>query len=300
MIFKRISKGIRNPKFIIYYLLRTKIARSISDETFLRIKYKLATGKKLDLKNPRTYTEKLQWQKLYDRKPEYTQLVDKYRVRAYIGETIGEEYLIPLLGVYRTYDEIDFDALPDRFVLKPNHTSGEVYICQDKAVINHADLKKCIKEWLKTEYFWFHREWPYKGVKPLVLCEKYLTEGGMSPNDYKVMCFNGKAKLIQVHVDRFNQHLRFLYDTKWSRIDIKGNFCDADDSNCPKPVVLETMIALSEQLAKDLFQVRIDWYIFEDRLYFGEITFFDGAGFVLFQPEYFDDLLGSWIKLPVK
>jgi hypothetical protein len=194
-MFRKAVKGFRNPKLILLYLLNFKVFRIIPDKMYLKIKYRLRIGKKLDLENPKTYNEKLQWLKLYDRKPEYTMMVDKYEVRKYIAKTIGEEYLIPLLGVYERYEEINFDDLPNQFVLKPNHTSGDIFICKDKSIIDHVKLKKEINKWLKRRYYWVHREWPYKNIKPRVICEKYLQD---NITDYKFMCFNGELKMIEI------------------------------------------------------------------------------------------------------
>ena len=156
MMFSKILKAICKPKLIALYILNFKMFRLLPDDIFLRIKYRLIMGKPLDLKKPKTFNEKLQWLKLYDRKPEYTKLVDKYEVRKYIANTIGEQYLIPLLGVYDSFDDIDFDKLPNQFVLKPNHTSGDIFICKDKSKINFHQLRKKVNKWLKREYYCVH------------------------------------------------------------------------------------------------------------------------------------------------
>lgn len=298
-MLKKIIKAFKNPKLAMLYIINFKIFRIIPDDIFLKIKYRLHLGKKLDLDNPQTFNEKLQWLKLYDRKPEYTQMVDKYEVRKYIADTIGEEYLIPLLGVYDTFDEIDFDALPNQFVLKPNHTSGNVYICKDKTKINYVELKKEVNRWLKRRYYWVHREWPYKNVKPRIVCEKFISDKDTTPDDYKVLCFNGKAKLIEVHIDRFGAHKLDFYDMSWNKTSISQG---GSTSNYiyEKPVEFEKMIKLSEKLAANMFHVRIDWFVVHDKLYFSEITFYDGAGFDSFDNEEDDYLLGSWINLPTK
>lgn len=299
MILKRITRGAKNPGLVFEYILGQRIARIIPDKIFVKIKYKAAIGRRLNLDNPQSFNEKLQWLKLYDRKPEYTRLVDKYEVRKHIKDTIGEEYLIPLLGVYDSYDEIDFEALPNQFVLKPNHTSGDVFICRDKSKIDYGKLEKLAKKWIKREYYWLHREWPYKNIKPKIICEKFMSVSDIPPDDYKVSCFNGKAKLIQVHIDRFNRHLQDIYDVDWNKIDLPWGLEMSEDSTWERPQKLEKMLVLSEQLAENMYQVRIDWYIVEGNLYFGEMTFFDGAGFIPFENKEDDFLLGSWINLPI-
>lgn len=262
-------------------------------------KYKKYIGKKLNLKNPQTFNEKLQWLKLYDRNPSYTNLVDKYQVRKYIEKTIGKEYLIPLIGVYDTYDEIDFDVLPNRFVLKPNHTSGNIYICKDESIIDYAELKKEVNMWLKRRYYWVHREWPYKNVKPRIICEKFISDKDNTPDDYKVLCFNGKAKLVELHIDRYGNHKLDFYDEKWNKKSISWGI-PASNIVYPKPIEFEKMIMLSEKLAANMIHVRIDWLIADNKLYFGEITFYDGAGFDPADKEEDDFLLGSWISLPIE
>jgi len=173
-MWNKIKKGIRNPRLIALKLLNTKLARVLSDKIFINLEYRLKMKKKLNLNSPKTYNEKLQYLKLYDRKEEYTDLVDKIKVRDYIEKEIGSEYLIPVYGFWNSYEEIDFNKLPKSFVLKPNHTSGDVFICHDKSKINHKDLKKEIKRWLKRKYYWVHREWPYKNIEPQIYAEKLM------------------------------------------------------------------------------------------------------------------------------
>ncbi|KNZ42032.1 ATP-grasp fold amidoligase family protein [Acetobacterium bakii] len=271
----------------------------VPDRFYLKLQYRHYFGKELNLDNPVTFNEKLQWLKLYDRKPEYTQMVDKYEVKNYIKETIGADFLIPLLGVYNNFDDIDFAVLPDQFVLKPNHTSGNVYICRDKSTIDYQQLKSDVDGWLKRQYFWVHREWPYKNVKPRIICEQFISENDTVPDDYKVLCFNGKAKLIEVHSDRFGNHHQDFYNGKWHKMKISQGF-NTSDQRLEKPRAFDQMIAMSETLAREMNHVRIDWFIVQDKLYFGEITFFDGAGFEPFDDEENDMLLGNFINLPIK
>lgn len=297
---KKIIKALKNPKLAINYLLNQKIFRLIPDKLYIKIKYRLCTGKKLDLNNPQGLNEKMQWLKLYDRNPLYTNLVDKYKVREYIKNAIGEEYLIPLLGVYDSYDEIDFNSLPKEFVLKPNHTSGDIYICHDKDQIDHRKLEKDIKRWLKRKYYWIHREWPYKNVKPRIVCEKYMVDhesGDMK--DYKIECFNGKATGIYVCSQRESTEGLAIdyYDINWNLIPGGVDF-RSSGILLQRPKNFNKIIEISEELSKDIPYVRIDLYEINGQVYFGEITFFPGAGFVPFKPDSFDYLLGSWLELP--
>jgi hypothetical protein len=296
----KIKKAIKNPNLIMLYILGLKIFRIVPDETFLKIKYGLRVGQKLNLGDPKTFNEKLQWLKLYDRKPKYTSMVDKFAVRKHIAKTIGEEYLIPLLGVYNGYSEIDFDSLPNEFVLKPSHTSGNVFICKNRSKIDHLKLKNEINEWLNREYYWIHREWPYKNIKPRIICEKYMVdESGKELKDYKFMCFNGEPRIIQVMSERKNgQYLINHFDLEWNEIDISRKTLKKNPRIPAKPKNLGRMTEISKILSKDMPFVRIDLYETKEGLYFGEITFFPVSGFMDFLYEKHDHLLGSWITLP--
>ena len=296
----RIVKALKNPRLAADYLLSKKIFRLIPDKLYIKIKYLLCIGKKVDLNNPQALNEKLQWLKLYDRNPLYTNLVDKYQVREYIKNRIGEEYLIPLLGVYDRYDEIDFSRLPKEFVLKPNHSSGNIFICKDKSKIDHGKLKKEINKWLKRRYYWVHREWPYKNVKPRILCEKYMVDDESGDlKDYKIECFNGKATGTYICSQRDSTEGLAIdyYDMNWNFIPGGVGFRNSEIL-LPKPRNFEKMIEIAEELSKDIPYVRIDLYEANGQVYFGELTFFPGAGFVPYKPESFDYLLGSMLELP--
>lgn len=272
------------------------------DSWYLQMKYKQCMGYSLNLSNPKTFNEKLQWLKLHDRKPEYTMMVDKYAVRKYIADTIGEEYLIPLLGVWDNPDDIDFDALPNQFVLKCNHNSGlGMCICKDKSKLDIAKVKTELRKGLKQDYYLTCREWPYKNVKRRIIAEKYMSDEGKEElSDYKVLCFNGEPKIVEVHKGRFNgQHTTDNYDISWKKTDIEQYDLPQSDEIMSKPAFLEEMLHLSKLLSKNLIHVRVDWYFTNDRLYFGELTFFDGSGYNQFCGDA-DELLGSWIKLPSK
>lgn len=296
MKFNSALNLIRKPHKLVKYLGDRKLFNWMNDETYLKLIFRCETGKKLNLKNPVTFNEKLQWLKLYDRKPEYSIYVDKYEVRNYIGNTIGEQYLIPLVGVYEKISDIPWDALPDRFVLKCTHGSGCNIICTDKKKLNVEESMEKLKKWMKKSWYWFGREWPYKNVQPRIVCEDFISEAGNTPNDYKVLCFNGKAKLIEVHIDRYGNHTQDFYDTKWNKTTISQG-SPTSEFVCVKPSQFEKMLKLSEQLATHMRHVRIDWFTVRDKLYFGEITFYDASGFDVFDKEKDDYLLGSWIDL---
>ena len=302
-MLNKVKKVIKDPKIILLYFLNSRLLRFIPDGLFLKIKFRLIMDKKLDLKNPKTFNEKMQWLKLYDRKPEYTQMVDKYEVRKYIGEVIGKEYLIPLLGVYDNFEAIEFDKLPNKFVLKPNHTSGNVFICKDKSKIDYKKLKKEVNRWLKREYYWLHREWPYKNIKPRIICEKYMVdESGTELKDYKFMCFNGQVKCIFVCTNRTSPTgLNIdIYDVAWNLMPFGRPNQPGTGVKIPKPKNFDKMIKYAEKLAENIPFIRVDFYETDGQLFFGELTFYPGAGFEEFSPEFYDDILGSWLKLTIE
>ena len=281
-------------------ICRSKVSRMIPDKIYLKIMYHFMIGAKLNLKNPNTFNEKLQWLKINNRHLEYQKMVDKYKAKEYVASIIGEEYIIPTLGVWNSFDEIDFDKLPDQFVLKCTHDSGSVVICKDKSLFNKDTARKRINKGLKNDRFWHGREWPYKDVPRKIICEKYMSDGiNQSLNDYKIMCFNGKAKLVQTHTGRFSKHhYQDFYDLEWNHLEIAQDGGEKSPIAINKPDNLDEMIRLSEILAKDIPHVRVDWYSIKGRLFFGELTFFDGSGFDKFSDYSFDELLGSWISLP--
>jgi len=275
------------------------IKRIIPDKIFIKIIFKKRMGYKLDLKNPKSYNEKLQWLKLYDRNPEYSKLVDKYEVRKYIELVIGEEYLIPLIGVYNSYNEIDFDKLPKEFVIKATHTSGDVIIIKDKDEINHEKLKKTIEKWLKTNYFYINREWPYKNVKPRIIIEKYMVdESNIELKDYKFFCFNGNPKYLFIASGRNNKkELTFdYYDIKLNKLDLSQKYPNSDKV-ISKINNYEKMIEISKQLSEKIPHVRVDLYNINGKIYFGELTFFHFSGMEPFKPKYWDEKFGEQIKL---
>ena len=286
----------------IRYSISRNIARLLPDKIYLSIKFHDRLGYWMDWKNPQTYNEKLQWLKLYTRRPEYTIMVDKEKVTDWVAERIGEEYIIPTLGVWKKAEEVDFNSLPQKFVIKCNHNSGTgMYICKDKSKMDEEIVHKGLKRGLRENYILQNREWPYKNVPRRILAEQYLEEPEKkAPEDYKVMCFDGKVKLIELHEGRFtDNHTQAFYDRDWNMTQItQGKYGKVATKTIARPSLLEEMIKLSEILAKDIPHVRVDWYIVNNHLFFGEMTFFDGSGFEPFDKFEDDQLLGSWITLP--
>lgn len=298
---KRIIKALTSPRYMGSVILHRFDRLIKNDALYLKMEYYFQTGRRLNLNNPKSYNEKLQWLKIHDRKPEYTQMVDKAGVKDYIAKTIGEEYVIPTLGVWKHFDEIDFTTLPEKFVLKCTHDSGGLVICKDKKTLDKVSAKKKIEKCLKKNYFYGTREWPYKDVEPRIIAEPLLEQAnGEEICDYKVMCFNGKAKLIELHMNRHSDHhTQDFYDVNWQKTEIsqgKG-YGGCSDIEVPKSSCLDEMLQLSETLTKDMAHCRVDWYVVNGHLFFGELTFFDGSGFDLFDRYEDDLLLGSWINL---
>ena len=286
-------------KKIIYALKRRRLLNFIPDKIYLKLMYYVRMGKKLNLNNPKTFNEKLQWLKLYDRKDIYNKMVDKYEVKKYIAEIIGEEYIIPTLGIYNKFDEINFDILPEQFVIKCTHDSGGIVICDDKS---HFDLEKAknkIKNSMKKNYFYDGREWPYKNIEPRIIIEKYMKDHKENDLfDYKIMCFNGIPKYTFVYSERFSETgvKATFFDNSWNELNFSRKF-GKSDKMINKPLNHNKMLELSKKIASNIPFVRIDWYEVNGKLYFGEITFFPSSGFGKFEPEEWDMKLGNMIDL---
>ncbi len=275
------------------------IKKIIPDRLFLKILYKKLLGKKLDLRHPKTFNEKIQWLKLHDRKAEYIDIVDKYTVKKWVADKIGEEYIIPTLGVWERFEDIDFDSLPKQFVLKCTHDSGGLIIVKDKSKMDLAEVKNKINKFLNNNFYWVGREWPYKYIKRRIIAEPYLTdESGVELKDYKVFNFNGESKFIQVDFDRFVDHKRNLYTLDWEYIDAVIGF-PTDPTYCiKKPKCLNKMLELAGILSYGIPHVRTDFYCIGDQVYFGEMTFYHGSGFEKITPESFEMKMGEWLTLP--
>ena len=296
----KLLRLIKNPKRIVSAMASRGLINWLSDETILKMQFKTKMGEKLNLENPKTFNEKLQWLKLYDRNPTYTELVDKYKVRKYISDNIGDEYLIPLIGVWNKFEEIDFSKLPNQFVLKCTHDSGGLIICTDKNKLDIEAARKKINRCLKRNHYYAGREWPYKNVKPRIICEKYMVdESGIELKDYKFMCFNGEVKCSFVCLNRNSPNGLNVdfYDMDWNSMPFERHY-PSSGSTIPRPKNFDKMIEIAENLSKNIPFVRVDFYEVDEQLYFGELTFYPGAGFEKFSPESYDYLLGSWIKLP--
>ncbi|MFD2131650.1 ATP-grasp fold amidoligase family protein [Pseudogracilibacillus auburnensis] len=297
--FGRIVKN--KPKGLIYALGDKRVFNWLPDKYYLKLLYWGETGKKLNLVNPQTYNEKLQWLKLYNRKPEYTKYVDKYAVRSYIAEIIGDEYLIPLIGVYNSIDEIDWNSLPEKFVLKCTHGSSANIICTNKKELNIKDVKGKLNKWMKKNWYWFGREWPYKQVRPRIICEKFIEQNdGDELRDYRFFCFNGEPKFITVDFSITNKKKtrRNLYDLEWNLMDEEISYPKELGIKVKKPEKLCEMINLSKKLSANIPHLRVDFYYIKEKIIFGEMTFFHQSGMGQIRPTKFDNQIGEWLKLP--
>lgn len=259
-------------------------------------------GYPLDLDNPKTFNEKIQWLKLYDRRPEYTTMVDKYEVKKYVGSLIGEDYIIPTLGVWDRVEDIDFDSLPNQFVLKCTHDSGGISICRDKKTFDIEKAKERLDKFMKRDFYMLWREWPYKNVKHRIIAEKYMEDSSGELRDYKIFTFNGVAKALFIATDRTNttSETKFdFYDMDFKHLDFTNGHPNAN-IKIEKPETFEKMKSLAEKLSDNIPQLRVDFYEVNGKAYFGELTFYHWSGLVPFNPPEWDRTFGDWIKLPDK
>lgn len=299
----KVIKAFKDPLFG-FGLCLNQIAPLIkNDETFLKWKYYTVFHRFPNLKNPQTYNEKLQWLKLHDKRPEYTQMVDKAEAKKYVSQIIGEQYIIPTIGIYETFSDIDFNKLPNQFVIKCTHDSGGVVICKDKHSFNIDKARKKIEYGLGKINFWGTREYPYKTVKPRIIVEEYMEdESGYELKDYKIFCFDGKPEFLFVATDRGNkgEETKFdFFDLKWNHLPFTNGHPNSSKT-INKPENFEKMVELARQLSQGIPHVRVDLYNISGKIYFGELTFFHWSGMTPFVPEEWDYKFGEMIHLPNK
>ncbi|MBQ6381835.1 MAG: glycosyl transferase [Clostridia bacterium] len=290
--YKAVFKDRERRLRLIYFF-----TRFIPDKPYIKMVFRIKTGKKLNLKNPTTFCDKQNWLKLHDKKEEYTDYVDKVKLHEVVKKKLGEDICFEMLGHWEHYDDIDFDALPEKFVLKCNHDSASVKIVTDKAAINHAEFKKFFENRLKMNAFYFGREYPYKNVKPCILAEKYMKPDGQEDlEDYKFFCFNGEPKLMFVVKDRATDCTIDHFDREFNRLKIY-NTDPYSDKPIAKPEKFDEMWELAAKLSEGIKFVRIDLYEVEGKLYLGEYTFFEGGGFWPYHPDEWERRLGDWINI---
>lgn len=293
-------------KIITNKKTRLKILNLLSivpDKIMVKIEYRIRLGTKLDLQNPRTFTEKLQWLKLYNRKPIYTTMVDKYAAKQFISDIVGSEYIVPTLGVWGQFEDIDFSALPSQFVLKCTHDSGSIVVCNDKNKLNMDEIKKHFHFHLNNDEYILGREWPYKDVPRRIICEPLLADidagVGSTIKDYKFFCFNGEPKVMYISNDRGDDPRTDFFDMDFNHLPIRMKDPNADIP--PQlPDCFDVMKKISKKLAHGIPHLRVDFYVVNNKPYVGELTFFHNSGFTAIKPEEWNVKLGEWIELPKK
>lgn len=296
---------IKNPVGLCDSLVHT-IGQWLPDSIYIRLRYRFQMRKRLNLKNPKTFQEKLQWLKLHDRNPLYTTLVDKVQVKEYVSEKVGSQYVIPLLGVWDRLEDIEWEKLPDRFVLKTNHSGGNlgVVICRDNASFNRQTAIDKLNVSLKHDVYKDLREWPYKNVVKKVFAEELVETqpGEKDLPDYKWYCFNGEPKYCQVIQNRTTHETIDFFDAEWNHQEFVGLNPKAENAEDKpvRPVNLDAQIKIVRELSRDIPFSRIDLYDTGKNIYFGEVTFYPASGLGCFRPENYNELLGAMIKLPIE
>lgn len=286
------KKYIKNKELrfkLLHYL------RFVPDSIMLKLQYEIKMGRKLNLREPKRWTEQIQWYKIHHRTPLMTQCADKYEVREYVKSKGLEHILNKLYATYNCADEVDLDSLPSKFVMKTTNGSGTNILCADKSLLDINDIQSSLNNWLKRNNYSAGREWSYKNITPKIIVEEYLEDKSDSfdgINDYKFLCFNGEAKYIVFDVDRHTNHKRNIYDINWNFINVSTDYPNFGDS-VDKPAGLEEMVKVANTLSKDFPFVRVDLYWVNGKVYFGELTFYPWTGYVQFEPDNFDYSLGE-------
>ena len=298
-IKKRLRSGVKYLTDTDYrFLVNTSLGfyDKMPDEEYLKRKYKAIMKEDLDLQNPKTFNEKIQWLKIHDRKQHYSDLVDKYAVREVISQRLGEQYLIPLLGVWDKAEDVDFTLLPKQFVLKPTHLSGYVIICRDKDLLNQRAVRDQMRKWLKKEHYLPHREWPYKNIKPRIIAEELIEDQIV---DYKFYCFNGEPKMLYISrglEDHSTAQISF-FDMDFHRMPFsRSDFAPYSDQP-EKPKNLGQMVNIARQLSREFSFMRLDLYCVNERIYFSEFTFHPCGGYMPFEPKEYDEIVGQMLDL---
>ena len=291
--------------WFLYYIVNTSfLKRRLSDKAYLSLQYRCFIGKSINWDNPTSFTEKLQWLKLYNRRPEHSTMVDKYEVKEYVAQTIGSEHIIPTYGVWDRFEDIDFDSLPNQFVLKCTHDSGGLVICKDKQTLDKDAARRKIEKSLHRDYYLAGREWPYKNVPKRIIAEKFITPSQKTLtadlHDYKFFCFNGKVKFFKVDFGRFVEHHANYYSSEGKLLNFGEKGLDPDP-NYPieLPINLGEMISLAEKLSENEPFLRVDFYNVNGKIFFGELTFYPASGMGQFNPTEYDDWIGNLLSLPM-
>ena len=298
--WKKVKAYIKHPSSIIaFILLSTPLRRILNDRTYIKLRYSLNFKKTLNLDYPQTYTEKLQWLKLYDHNPEYTKMVDKYAMKEWVCSKIGEGYTIKNYGVWDNAEDIDFDSLPSQFVLKATHDSGSFCICKDKSKFDFDAAKKKLNRALLRDQYIYSREWPYKNVPRRIIAEEFLVdESGYELKDYKFFCFDGKPVMMFIASGRTLNETTFDYfDMDFNHLNLTQTHPNASHPY-EKPKDFDRMKTLAGKLSEGIPEIRVDFYYVNGKILVGELTFFHYGGFAPFYPDKWDAYLGSFLKLP--
>lgn len=298
----KIARFLKEPKRYISKIVYKYFSWFLSDRQYLEAHFLYTFGYPLNLDSPKTFCEKIQWLKLYDRKPEYTIMVDKYGVKRYVAEKIGDEYIIPTLGIWDKPEDIDWDSLPNQFVLKTTHGGGGngVIICKDKQLLDRCDTIKQLRKSLGIDLYKEFREWPYKNVPKRIIAEKFMApEKTIVPKDlldYKFFCFDGEPRFLYVS-DSPSHSLAFL-NTDWTLAGFGRDDYHPLEQLPEKPENLEEMLSIVRKLSAGIPHVRVDLYNIDKHIYFGELTLYTGSGFIPFNPKEYDGKLGDLLTLP--
>jgi len=298
MFISSLIKGTLHPlAFSLRWWIYRLFARFIPDENYIAWQYRKRLGQHRNLQNPETFNEKIQWLKLHFRPAVLTQCADKYEVRKFVNNRVGTEILNELYGVYNHPEDINLDTLPDAFVLKVNHGCKQNIICTNKQQLDWYYAMRMLKHWLKVNNYFHSREWAYKNITPKIICERYLNEGGKPLKDYKISCFGGVPRFISVHTDRYGtqQNVSF-FDVEWNYISSRKHL--HQDIKLEKPKDLDKMIDYARRLSEGFPFVRVDFYYVNQKIYFGEMTFYPAGGIKKFVPEEYDAIFGSYLQLP--
>lgn len=299
--FSKMQVFLKEPGKLLSSLAARGLFNWLPDKAYLRLVFRSRIGTSLDLDNVQTYNEKLQWLKLHYRPQEQVRLADKVEVRRYVQARIGAEYLIPILGVYDKVEDIPWNYMPNRFVLKCSHASSANIVCVDKSKLNIPKTQSQLQRWMRRNWFWYGREWPYLGIKPRILAEEFLDDGHQTGLvDYKFFCFDGHPRVLFVATDRQSaqEETKFdFYDLDWNKLPIVNGHPNSSQV-MEKPASFDEMLRIARELSRGFPHVRIDLYEVHGRVFFGEMTFYHYSGFTQFKPFKWDVIFGSWLKLP--
>ena len=283
-----------------YFVNATPLKQWLSDRVFLSLQYRCLVGKKLNLNNPQTYNEKLQWLKIHDHNPRYPIMVDKYDAKQYVESIIGSQYIIPTLGVWSSTEEIDWSLLPNRFVLKCTHDSGGIVVCKDKEFFDKKRAIEILNKSLQTNFYYRTREWPYKNLTPRIIAEQYMEDASGELTDYKFFCFDGEPKAVFIASDRLDPttETKFdFFDMNFNHLPFTGGHPNSD-KKITKPTCFEEMKEIAHRLSEGIPHLRVDLYEINGNVFFGELTFYHWGGMAPFNPEIWGRIFGDWLNLP--